>query len=298
MTSISRRDGFAMASAMALALGGPAEAATLGKLDLDDPKERAKLRAKVIGSCVEETVYTFYRLHLYGYMNAGNLIPFTTMNNLNVTKWKPLPNGNYAGTVYESGTYCKFDTDEPLDVWENPVTGEKREVWQFLGGPIKTELGPDGSITDETATVKPKTMRMEAFGGLLFVASGSAFSFPSPFKADTWPKEASGPIHFWDSHAHHAARVVDVLDPKIARAPAFSSFQNLVSFHPWLGLGGKPGRSYGKAYGAKLASLDEIPKAARATLEKKTPEIFDLSLDIWKKPIIDFAEYMAKRKPT
>ncbi len=82
------------------------------------------------------------------------------------------------------------------------------------------------------------------------------------------------------------------------RAPSAASFQNLVSFHPWLGLGGKPGRTYGKAYGTKLSSLDEIPKAARISLEKKTPEVFDLSLDIWKKPILDIPEYMKKRKPT
>src|SRR5262245_39607072 len=124
---ITRRDSFAMTSLMAMGLGGPAEAATpFPKLNFQDPKERAKIRAKVVGSFVEQTVYMFYRLHLYAYMNDGNLIPLTTMNNLNITKWKPLPNGNYAGTVHESGAYCKFDTDEPLDVFENPITGEKR----------------------------------------------------------------------------------------------------------------------------------------------------------------------------
>jgi hypothetical protein len=87
------------------------------------------------------------------------------------------------------------------------------------------------------------------------------------------------------------ARVVDVANPDINRAPSFSSFQNLVSFAQPMG---RPGRSYGKAYGAKLNSLDDIPKAARATLETQTPEIFDLSLDIWKSPIPE--GYTAKRK--
>lgn len=295
---ISRRDSFAMTSLMAMGLGGATEAASPPKLNFEDPKERAKIRAKVIGSCVEQSVIMFYRLHLYAYMNDGNLIPLSTMNNLNITKWKPLPNGNYAGTVHESGAYCKFDTDEPLDVFVNPITGEKREVWSFLGGPIKTELGPDGSVTDETATVKPKSHRVESFGGVVFVPAQSAFNFPSPMTPEKWPKESPGKTFFWDSHNHHMARAVDVANPDINSAPSFGSFQNLVSFHPWLGLGGKPGRSYGKAYGCKLSSLDDIPKAARASLEKKTPEIFDLSLDIWKKPIIDFAEYMKQRKPT
>ena len=51
------------------------------------------------------------------------------------------------------------------------------------------------------------------------------------------------------------------------------------------------------ALGAKLRSLDDIPKGARAALEKKTPEIFDLK-NWGSKPRNDFAEYMQKRRPT
>lgn len=270
-----------------------ARAAT-GKLDLEDPKVRAMVRAKIQGSVAEETVFTFYRLHLYGYLNEGNLVPLTTMNNLNITKWKPLPTGNYAATVFESGSYCKFDTDEALEVWENPVTGEKRDVWPFVGGPIQAEVGPDGAVTDATATVKPRAQRIDIIGDTVFVPSQSAFSFPNPLKPEDYPKESAGPIYFWDSHFVHAGKLADILNPKLTRAGAFSQFQNLVSWHPWLGMGGKPGRTYGKAYGTKLKSLDDLPKAARATLEKQTPEIFDI--ESWTKPRLDFPEYLAWRK--
>jgi hypothetical protein len=286
-----------LASAALTAASGLVRAAAaqdIDDLDLADPRTRAKVRAKVQGSIAEETVYSFYRLHLYGYVNEGNLVPLTTMNNLNITKWKPLPNGNFAGTVFESGSYCKFDTDDAIDAWENPFTGEKRDVWPFVGGPLKVEVGPDGAVTDETATVKPKAQRIDVIGDTVFVASQSAFSFPNPMKPEEWPKESAGPTYFWDSHFVHAAKIADVLDPKLTRAGAFSQFQNLVSWHPWFGMGGKPGRTYGKAYGTKLKSLDDLPKAARATLEKQTPEIFET--EKWTKPRLDFLEYMAWRK--
>jgi hypothetical protein len=287
-------------AAGALALGATAQAAA-GKagqqaLNLEDPRERARIRAKVLGSAVEETVYTLYRLHLYGWMGDGNLVPFVSMSNLNATKWKPLPDGNFAGTVYEVGVYTKFDTDELVDVWENPVTGEKREIWQFVGGPLSVQLGPDGAVTGPEATVKPVSMRMETIGDVLFVPSQSAFSFRNPLDPAVWKKEYAGPTFYWDSHFVHAARVVDVLDPSKPRAGAFSQFQNMVSWHPWLGMGSRPGRTYGKAYGSKLAGLDQLPKAVRLNLEKKTPEIFDLAS--WTKPRIDFVEYVRDRKPT
>jgi hypothetical protein len=275
----------------ALAARSPA----LGKLNLEDPIERTRIQAKVKGSIADETVYTFCRLHLYLYMNDGNLIPMVSMQNLNVASWKPLPNGHFAGTVHEVGVYTKFDTDELIDVWENPVTGEKREVWQFVGGPLAVELGPDGIVTGPEATLKPKSMRVDVIGDMVVVPNGSAFSFPTPFKPDKWPREAGGPTYFWDSHYYFAAKLADVLDPKQTSVPAAVQFQNLVSFHPWLGMGPRPGRTYGKGLGAKMKSLDGIPAGARAALEKRAPEIFDLKN--WKAPRNDFAEYMQKRKP-
>ena len=57
-----------------------------------------------------------------------------TMQNLAAGSWTPLPNGNYKCMVREVGAYTAFDTDDLVDHWVNPVTGEKREIWQFAGG--------------------------------------------------------------------------------------------------------------------------------------------------------------------
>jgi hypothetical protein len=263
--------------------------------ELEDPRERARIRAKVTGSTIEETVYTFERLHLYLLTLDGNLSPMFSMANLNATRWRPLPNGNFSGTVYEVGVYSKFDTDQLIETWRNPVTGEDREVWEFVGGPLSVEVGPDGSVTGPEATVKPVSMRMEAIGEYLLVPSQSAFSFPNPLDAKVWKKEWTGPKFFWDSHFVLAAPVREVANPALARVNAFSQFQNVVTTHPWLGFGEYPARTYGKAFGAKLASLDDLSPVVRANLEKKTPAIFDL--DAWKQPRIDFLDYVKSRKP-
>ena len=58
-----------------------------------------------------------------------------TMQNLNAGSWQPLPKANHAGALREVGVYTKFNSDDTIDAWENPVTGEKRPVWNFVGGP-------------------------------------------------------------------------------------------------------------------------------------------------------------------
>ena len=83
--------------------------------DLGDSATRARMRARIIGSCAAETVFLFYRLHIYGYTGQGNLIPFFTMNNLNISEWTPLAGDRYQSKSFESGVYCRFNTDEPLD---------------------------------------------------------------------------------------------------------------------------------------------------------------------------------------
>ena len=59
-------------------------------------------------------------------------------------------------------------------------------------------------------------------------------------------------------------------------------------------MGKTPGRTYGKGLGAKLASLDELPVAVRAALEKKTPQIF--VLPSWT-PAREFGACMQERQP-
>jgi len=217
------------------------------------------------------------------------------MQNLNAARWKPQANGNFSGTVYEVGIYTAFDTDEPVDTWVNPVTGDTREVWPFFGGPLSVEIGPDGIVTGPEATLKPKEMRLDVLGDRVIAANQSAFSFPNPFKEEQWPKEAGGPTFFWDSHYYFNANLADLLNPDTTSVISAVQFQNLVSFHPWLGMGKTPGRTYGKGLGAKLRSLDDLPSAPRALLERRAPEIFDL--DGWTRPRIDFVEYMQQRRP-
>ncbi len=267
--------------------------ADVAKLDLDDPMSRTRVLAKIKGSIATETVYTFCRLHLYLWLNNGNLQPMLTMQNLAAASWKPLPNGHYAALLREVGVYTQFDQDNIVDTWLNPITGEQREVWQFASGPLEIEIGPEGIVTGAEATLKPKEMRLDVIADKVLAPTQSSFAFPNPFTADKWPKEAGEPMFYWDSHYFFAADIQDVLNPDLSSAPSVVQFQNLVSFHPWLGMGKTPGRTWGKGLGTKLRSLDDLPAGARRAFELKTPEIFDLPS--WTQPRIDFLEYMQKR---
>ncbi|MFK7958304.1 MAG: DUF1838 family protein [Lysobacterales bacterium] len=267
------------------------------KLDLEDPVVRAHVRAKISGSTVPATTHGLSQLHIYGYLNDGNVKPFMTLWNYTVTKWAPVSDTQFSMSHYESGIYTQFNSEKVLKVWENPVTGEQREVWPFLSGPITGVLGPDGLETGAEATVKPKGMGIHIIGDQVYLPSQSSFNFPNPFSSETWPKESAGPTYFWDSFSTKSALYSHVADPKMTSVPSSHQFQNLVSWHPWLGLGGVEGRTFGQAYGNKLmGGFNDLPEFLKVAVKKQTPEM--LETDSWTTFRNDFADYMKARKPT
>ncbi len=300
-STLTRRGllGAAMGAGSSLAIMGTSTplGAAAARLNLDDPVERAKIRAKIVGSAVEEDVHALYKLHVYGYLNKDNTIPLFSMTNYTVTKWRPVENGNFKTLHYESGVYTTFNTDDYIEEWENPVTGEKREVWQFRFGPIPADVGPDGTITGEIATVHPESQGTPIIGDTIFLPSQSSFKFPNPLQPDEWPKESAGAIFHWDSFSTHSALAEDVANPDLMNVTSHGQFQNLVSWHPWLGMSQTPGRTFGRAYGSKLPNgVDDLPNHARAALERHVPEIFDI--ENWTKSFDDFSEFKEARQPT
>ena len=124
---ISRRTLLSAAPiAASLAMAAPAGAAPVARRPggmrpeevaerLQDAATRAKVQARVRGSCAKETVAVFYRLDIHGFAGDGNLIPFFTMNHLSINEWTPLPDNLYEARTFECGAYCRFGTDEPLE---------------------------------------------------------------------------------------------------------------------------------------------------------------------------------------
>jgi hypothetical protein len=260
-----------------------------GKLDFEDPQERFKLTVRMRGSLADEPVHSFVRLHIYGYGHEGNLVPFFSMNNYAVNVWKKLPNGNHAVQVFECGVYTAFDSYDVITEWTNPFTHELRKVHQFRSGPLNVEFGPEGIKAGPETTVKPRPMMTEVIEDSVIATTQSSFKFPSPFQPEEFPKESPGKIFYWDSHATHISQVDALLDPDVASVPSQISMTNLVSWSPWLAMSQRPGRTFGRGIGRKVASAQALPAPVLKSLEQYMPQVLDISK--WGPPYDDIADY-------
>lgn len=266
----------------------PAKTYTTADLDeiLSDPVKRSAFIVKIMGSTEREDTFAFLKFHVYGYAGE-NLIPFFTMNNVVVQKWTPREPGYFDLQHYEVAYYSEFDSETPIETWENPITGEAVDVPHFVLGPITREYTPDGIVAPGVA---PNPLNISVIGNRVFVPTQSVDQIFNPMSTPEWGDYAGDPTVYWDSMLTYSADIEDVLNPDISDARAEIHMQNLVSWNAFFKMGKRPGRTMVRAFGTQIDSLDDIPPEVRAGLEKYTPEIF--ATDEWTDVRIDAVDFM------
>lgn len=261
-------------------------------LRLQNPIRRSKLIAKVLGSTETAERHSFLKFHVFGFEGDGNLIPFFTMNNYVVQKWSPGDDGNFEVEHYEVAYYAKFDTNEAINSWENPLTGEVLDLPHFVLGPVPRFYGPTQPETSESFASDPLNITM--IGDRVFIPTLTSFAVDNILSPAEWGPYSNGPKIYWDSMMVYSADVEDVFDETKTHVDAEIHMQNLISWAPYLKVGQHPGRTMVRAYGKHISGYDDLPKDIRANLEKYTPEIFDI--EGWTDMRMDSIELAATLK--
>lgn len=264
--------GFGITPAFAAAASGASLAASLP--GFDDPATRARAWARIMGTLGRETVWTLVRLHIYGYRNDGNLVPFFDVLTTTAATWEQTGETRYRSRTYETGIIFGFDTNEPLETWTNPFTGEMRPIFHHKAGPFEATIGSDGLEPGPQITMRPRPMMISAIEDTVYFSSQSAFSFPTPFPPNKFPTAPPGETLYLDSHFTFTVARADLLDESKPSVPRGILLNNLFPFSPWMGVGGMAGKTYGRGVGRKLSSENYLPDYVRAANKRFVPELF------------------------
>lgn len=270
----------AMASTPAMAARKP--------LDVKDPIKALETRIKIMGSLKDEAVTSFMRLNVYADPHNGNFVPLFTMNNLLIDRWERVAEDHFILTKFEAGYYTKFDSQEVLKRFENPFTGEMIDIFNFQLGPVIREYKPDEIIAMAYA---PDPLPIEVIGDRVFVATQSIEQSPSFFTKEEYPIEAGdGDISYLNSFMTWSAAYDDVVNPDIASAPSHIQIQNKLPWAPWMRMRGRQGGTSLRGFGAKIESVDALPKEIYKGFEKYVPEI--LEPNQWEESVFETFDYM------
>lgn len=286
---ISRRSALAGAAAMSSAgltvLQSPSAAAiTPTPLpDFSNPVTALRTHVKMVGSLGNTTVYSFMRLNIYADLGEGNFVPFFTMNNILVDYWQPKGDDQYEMRKYEVGFYTRYDSQEPLEEFANPITGKTSAIHHFRLGPVPRLYTPQGVIA---MGYTPKLLPIEVIGDRVFLATQSIESRPDMLDRSR--------MTYTNSFMTISAPLAEIADPAVRSASVHLQLQNKNRWAPWMGMDDRPGGTVARGFGGKIVNLDALPKAVREGARRFVPEIFDTAN--WHEFVFEDFEYLKSRE--
>ena len=244
-----------------------------------DPLVALRTHVKMVGSLGKDTVVSFMRLNIYADLGAGNFVPCFTMNNILVDYWEPKDSNQHEMRKYEVGFYTRYDSQEPLEEFVNPVTGQTTAIHHFRLGPVPRLYTPSGVIA---MGYTPKLLPIEVIGDRVFLATESIESRPDMVR----PGETS----YTNSFMTLSATVADILNPGLRSAPVHLQLQNKNRWASWMGMGDRPGGTVARGFGGKIADLDALPAAVKAGARRFVPQIFETAK--WNEFVFEDSEYL------
>lgn len=250
--------------------------------DFSDPVTALRAHVKMVGSLGQTTVYSFMRLNIYADLGGGNFIPLCTMNNILVDYWQPKGDDQHEMRKYEVGFYTRYDGQEPLEEFVNPVTGRTSAIHHFRLGPVPRLYTPTGVIA---MGYTPKLLPIEVIGDRVFLATQSIES-----RSDMLDPTRTS---YTNSFMTMSAPLADITNPAVLSAPVHLQLQNKNRWAPWMGMGDRPGGTVARGFGGKVDSLDALPKSVIDGARRFVPEIFDTA--DWHQFVFEDSEYLKDR---
>lgn len=287
---VSRRTALQGALALSSAALATASAATAVAAaapaplpDFNDPLTVLRTHVKLVGTLGTGQVVSFMRLNIYADLGEGNFVPFFTMNNILVDYWQPKADNQHEMRKYEVGFYTKYDSQQPLEEFANPVTGKTLPIHHFRLGPVPRLYTPSGVFA---MGYTPKLLPIEVIGDRVFLATQSIESRPDVLNP--------GQTAYTNSFMTMSAPLADIADPAVLSAPVHLQLQNKNRWAPWMGMGDRPGGTVARGFGGKVANLDALPEQVKAGARRFVPEIFDT--ENWKEFLFEDSEYLKQRQ--
>lgn len=229
--------------------------------DLTKPRENLEGMLRMQASLREEDVPWWFDGTIYGIVGESAPRPLLRFEGWEVYWVRPLGDGTYELTGHTVTFFYDLETGRMLDVFENPYTGKRNRVEASVqggGAGFGFNYSVDGvrptRFLDKMPD-RPLVLRWSTVRDTIWLHTETAY--PPGMKQ---PRKQRQTIF---------ARVDDFSDHAMSNLPtSFSStvFENWPRF---MQMEDQPGHVIWHASGAKIGSMDELPVAFRARLERE-----------------------------
>ena len=269
-------------------------------LDFEDPLDNLYAFGKLWATYDDEPVYSAFHGLMFGQVGNRRLEPLFGYAGFGGFQASLLANGNVRLRGKETGYFTDLASGEVLNHWDNPYTGERVEVFNFLNDRIRGELSPlmpqfhfgdsedaptlmnDGTASRNKDGSVPFILPWQRFGDSVLLSWDYTHRYRNPVTADKWPRACTGEFINPSEHFTFATTWDELADRSNPCATFQCGFSRLSPWWPWMLMGdsGIDGALFGRMHSHKAnRGFDDIPRAILAYAERNHPEFLEPCTD-------------------
>ena len=260
-----RRTLLAAAALTALAL--PAAPASAQSLDPRDPADALTIARRIMCSTTDDAPAVFaWSGDVYARRMGERDRLLFRVEGMNVRACAPVTDeargDGFALVSRELLLYLDPETNEIIDQWENPFTGETNTVLHVNNDPVNFEMyetGRDGAPTTWPGVIN---------GDLWYQRTTVPLFYPNPL-GGAYQREVGGTYHatemfnfFGDTRSLLRRR---------GEADVHVGWVRISDWLPWMEMGGREGTLYFHTAGAKVDGIGALPEVMRTAIAERYP---------------------------
>lgn len=266
-------------------------------LDYGNPVDNLYAFGKIWGGYDKPVIGGFHGL-MYLRMPGKRLLPVFGYTGTGVVLCRHDPRGFLSVKSRETGYFTDLRTGEVLEYWDNPLTGERVEVYHFynelIAGTFGTEVPKfmygeagdsptvmnDGTVFPDENGRFPFRLPFTVHGDDVMLQWDYAHEYTNPVTPEGWPNYSTGPRITPSEHFVLYCSQRDLEDRDLPTVRMRAGFSRLSECWPFMRMGRHAQRGatlFGRMHSHKgLAGYDDIPPKVLRYIEKHAPEYLTL----------------------
>ena len=223
--------------------------------------------------------------------------------------------GAFASFWKEVGFYKDLRTNEIIETWDNPYTGETNKVMHIHNRMVKGVFGPNfrsqAPVGDQTGEMffkfpnyrasddpsNPFVLNWQTSGDQTSVWLDFRGVVPNLLDPEVWVRESTGELLPVCEMFEYVCNDDDLRNPALDRVKHSGSWIRLAPWLPWQMMGRHEGRLFYRCKTRGLGSLGELSPNILAYAEQNYPEYLVNELDEDMPSESSFEVYMKENEP-
>jgi hypothetical protein len=265
-------------------------------LDFEDPLDNLYAFGKLWATYAEQPVFSGFHGLMFGMVPGKRLQPLFGYAGFGGFQARLQPNGHVRLRGKEAGFFTDLASGEVLQHWDNPYTGERVPVFNFLNDRIRGELTPQmpvfqfGDEANAPTLMNDGTARRNADGSVPFILPWQrcgnsvllswdyTHHYRNPVTAARWPRASTGEYINPSEHFTFATSWDELADRDNPCARFQCGFSRLSPWWPWMRMGGSgvDGTLFGRMHSHKgNRGFEDIPTAILEYTQQQHPEFLE-----------------------